>query len=203
MLMVSSVTGLLMSSVTGSLLCSASTVAWLPKTGARRKTATWLPSPEVELRGGDVASPTTTSTQEASEETLRDYLQDAANVRTFHVQGWRWHTMSVAREAERLQKFALRLEAQGRDITNDDLPRLQQAADYVVNFNLKALHRVEAMFFPWIRQRMNESPVADAGMKTALSHVMDDLQKDQRKLAALGESIVSVLSRVPFISILG
>ena len=202
MLMVSSVTGLLMSSVTGSLLCSASNVSWLPKINlARRRrdgSGGLLPPKTMEdivlvddLRGGGLGSSAVADV--SSEEIMREYLEDASEVRKFHIQGWRWHTMSFAREAERLQKLALRLAAadQHQQTQETDMSSLQQAADYVVNFNLKALHRVEDMFFPWIRQRMNESPVADEGMKLALSNVMDDLQADQRKLAALGETLMS------------
>ena len=222
-----------MSSVTGSLLCSASTVSWLPKLKSvvRRQRLQRLrpgnhhphenvPVDDLLLRGGGggggLAPPATTTTATAdSKETIRQYLQDAAAVRKFHIQGWRWHTMSLARETERLQKLALRLAAvaeqqgQGTSLTappeggnnhrdhnnnnsnGNNMASLEQAADYVVNFNLKALHRVEAMFFPWIRKRMDESPIADDGMKMALSQVMDELQADQQKLAALGERLLT------------
>jgi len=177
MLLLSSVRGFLMSSVTGSLLCSASVISWIPKRELLKR------QPLDDIRGGGVA-PSTSATD--LDDVVQQYLQDPDQVRKFHIQGWRWHTMSVAREAERLQKLALRVEQDP-----DSLESLRKAADYVVNFNLKALHRVEKMFFPWIRKQVNESRDADAEIKMTLRKVMDDLQQDQKSLATLGESIVS------------
>lgn len=120
-----------------------------------------------------------------AEDTLRRCLLEAKEAGKFHVQGWRWHTMSVLREAQRLQKLAKNMEG-GQEL---DVTRLQKAADYVVDFNLKALHRVEAMFFPWMRQRMGDSKIAQPEMVKAFNSVVENLEKDQRRLAQLGKSI--------------
>jgi len=193
MLLLPLVRGLLISSVTGSLLgSSASAISWLPQTIKRRQILKKPLSDDYHvLRGGESSLASPPPTIISADDLVRQYLQqDATKVRQFHIQGWRWHTMSVAREAKRLQKLAQRIVEQPNGNDNDNLESLQKAADYVVDFNLKALHRVENMFFPWIRQRMEESNVADATTKRALRVVMEELQQDQKKLACLGESIV-------------
>jgi len=143
---------------------------------------------------------------EAAESIISRFLSaNSSNKNKFHVQGWRWHTMSVIREAERLQKLALQQQQQQQqsDATTD-VTRLQQAADYVVDFNLKALHRVEKMFFPKMRQWMKDSASGGADSEEASSpgaeiiqafdKVISDLEQDQKKMAELGKKITHSLS---------
>jgi hypothetical protein len=104
----------------------------------------------------------------------------------FHVQGWRWHTMSLVRESDRLHKLARTLE---ESCQLDDLPALKKAVDYVVGFNMKGLHRIESdLFFPWVRKMTTVFP--DAGVAGALGAVMDQLEHDRRMIEILGDSLV-------------
>lgn len=99
----------------------------------------------------------------------------------FHIHGWRWHTLSLARESGRLLQLANRSELSQAD-------SLQEAADYVVGFNLKGLHKIEAdLFFPWMREKLSAIP--DALVSEAFKGVMDELESDRRIVAELGESI--------------
>jgi hypothetical protein len=180
-------------------LCSASVVSWplafgLSQIAAPPKTSK---NPvDLLLRGGSSTSSTATATAAPhkrvldAEETLRRLLTNESDVRggKFHVQGWRWHTMSVMREAERLQKLAHKMDSCHEQL---DLVQLRKAVDYVVDFNLKALHRVENMFFPWMRQRMGESKVARPETKEAFDAIVGHLEEDQKRLAELGRRIVS------------
>ena len=163
--------------VSSNAICVATAVSWrltpfyVPKTAGGAAAATFV-------RGGNVSS--------NAEDTLRQYLQEAGQAGKFYVQGWRWHTLSVKREAERLQRLAEQMESEGVD-----LPRLRKAADYVVDFNLKALHRVEAMFFPKMRDWMKDSKEVKPEVISAFKEVLSSLEADNKKLAALGKSIVS------------
>ncbi|CAB9497660.1 expressed unknown protein [Seminavis robusta] len=173
-------------------LITASSISWRPVFGLTVARTTPQPTTTVTTvpRGGSSSCQTSSKVQQA-EETLDRVLEDAKDQdKKFHVQGWRWHTMSVLRDAERLQALALRT-------TGDDLSQLQKAADYVVDFNLKALHRVENMFFPWMRQHMQESKTAQPETKQAFNAIVENLEADQKRLAELGKSITQTFSNRP------
>ena len=83
---------------------------------------------------------------------------------------------------------------------------LKQATEYVVGFNLKGLHKIEAdLFFPWMRNKLTTSSMIQAAATTtttktkttttdlvnAFGSIMDHLERDRQKVAKLGESIVS------------
>lgn len=125
------------------------------------------------LRGGDATS-----------EEIRTYLDSAQNSRleNFHIQGWRWHTRSLVREAGRLHQLASRTNV----ITATEL---KQASEYVLGFNLKGLHKIEAdLFFPWMRAKLtSEAPRQE--LRAAFASVMDQLESDRRMVAQLGDAI--------------
>jgi len=155
---------------------------------------------------------------ESAEETIRRYLnstssrqrQDNDDVdvqHEFHIQGWRWHTMSLAREAGRLQKLARKLQQDSElagiaVVPETDLAALKKATDYVVDFNMKGLHKIEKnLFFPWVRQKVATSlmkgSLAAGGddeydVPAAFEVVMDRLDSDRCNIEKLGKSLVSV-----------
>jgi hypothetical protein len=138
---------------------------------------------------------------------IRDFLasqdEGLTDMGKFHVHGWRWHTLSLVRETKRLQKLAeryqIRLSSDEEDASTSgattnkkDAPHpLKQAADYVVGFNLKGLHRIEAdCFFPWMREKI--SSLTDGNdVSKAFSTAMDQLEENRKSVAKLGKSIVS------------
>ncbi len=119
---------------------------------------------------------------------IRSYLDsnggtDATGRRgAFHIQGWRWHTQSLVRETDRLHRLASRTNV-------DSAAKLKEASDYVVGFNLRGLHKIEAgLFFPWMREKLTSS--APRGeLRAAFASVMDQLEDDRRMVEELGDSI--------------
>jgi hypothetical protein len=128
----------------------------------------------------------------AAEERISRYLEESKEKGgNFHVQGWRWHTMSLGREAGRLQKLASRMQASCRV---EELPALRMAADYVVGFNMKGLHKIEKdLFFPWVREKFNA--IGESDVAKAFSVVMDQLESDRKTIELLGTSLVSFVDR--------
>ena len=128
----------------------------------------------------------------AAEERIIRYLEESTeNGGKFHVQGWRWHTMSLVREAGRLQKLTLRMQSSCRV---EELPALRMAADYVVGFNMKGLHKIEKdLFFPWVRGKF--TAIGESDIAKAFSVVMDQLESDRKTIELLGSSLVSFVVR--------
>ena len=109
-----------------------------------------------------------------------------ASIEQFHIQGWRWHTMSLVREAERLARMARRFQSYEVAAWNP----IASAVDYVIGFNLKGLHKIEAdLFFPWMREKL--MAIQEKDLALAFGIVMDELENDRQRVAQLGESIVS------------
>lgn len=146
----------------------------------------------------------------AAQATIQDYLDRHRNrsdedvSRDFYIHGWRWHTMSLAREATRLQKLALRLQAQPQE-SDEDMSSLKKAASYVVDFNMKGLHKIERdLFFPWVRKRVakDQASAASADMAKAFDVLMDRLDDDRSKIERLGASLVSATITASFFRML-
>lgn len=135
-----------------------------------------------------------------SEATLRNYLESSSSSSSsppsgkFYVQGWRWHTMSLVREAGRLREFAQNLSSSDAEAADTDkLSALKTATEYVVNFNMKGLHSIEKdLFFPWVREKTcNAVEDKDKDVCQAIKNVMDELESDRQKLESVGASLVS------------
>lgn len=156
----------------------------------------------------------------AAEARITDFLESNRSKRRkknsdedderFYVQGWKWHTMSVIREAGRLQQLARKLELmmqqqQAARLSCDDSSlssleeedllssSLRRASDYVIGFNMKGLHKVEKkMFFPWVRLKLEELGGCESEeVVDAFRSVMDQLESDQRTMEKFGASLVS------------
>ena len=113
----------------------------------------------------------------------------------FHVHGWRWHTASLIREARRLCNLAQRAQLAESGKALDDMTQaLHQAADYVVGFNMKGLHRIEAdLMFPWMREKLTTDRSMPVEASKGFANAMSQLERDRKKLAALGQAIVSLM----------
>jgi hypothetical protein len=134
------------------------------------------------LRGGEEDA--------SSERLISQFLSenDGTSLDDFHVHGWRWHTMSLVREAGRLRNLAQRSSSTIE--TKAIIQPLKQATDYVIGFNLKGLHKIEAdLFFPWMREKLTSVDKQD--LSDAFATVMDRLESDRQLVEQLGESIVS------------
>ena len=81
---------------------------------------------------------------------------------TFHIQGWRWHFMSLIRDSRRLERLASHLANIIREEEDDDsesvaagLDALHRAANYVINFNMAGLYRIQSgMFLSFLREHL-------------------------------------------------
>jgi hypothetical protein len=138
------------------------------------------------------------------EQVIRQYLKqlnDTPSLQDFHIQGWRWHTLSLIREAERFSDMAQRF--QNKPVQERE--PLIQATNYVIGFNLKGLHKIEAdLFFPWMKKKLmaigvdnndgNDGSTHNKNLSKAFEHVMNQLETDRKLVAKLGESIVSFIS---------
>jgi len=136
------------------------------------------------LRGGS-------SLQHAAEETVEKYLAEdrtAASKEKFHVQGWRWHTLSLVRDARRLETLALRQLTAGAP-EGVEIARLDKAAKHVVDFNMAGLHRIEnELFFPWMREKLCAGN-AEEHVRDAFREILDSIDEDRRHVAKLGEAV--------------
>jgi C4-dicarboxylate-specific signal transduction histidine kinase len=130
--------------------------------------------------------------REGPESVIAKFLSNKkASLQDFHIHGWRWHTMSLVREAERLSSMAQRFQTK----PVEERHPLQQAADYVIGFNLKGLHKIEAdLFFPWMKEKL--TAIQERELSQAFATVMDELEKDRKTVAKLGDSIVSLTNQI-------
>jgi hypothetical protein len=81
---------------------------------------------------------------------------------TFHIQGWRWHFMSLIRDSRRLERLASHVANIIREEDNNGndsesvaagLDTLHRAANYVINFNMAGLYRIQSgMFLSFLRE---------------------------------------------------
>lgn len=126
-----------------------------------------------------------------AEAEIQRYLDSSAEKGDFHIQGWRWHTMSLAREASRLGRLAERLQ---NTVTTKDLECLRDATDYVVGFNMKGLHKIERdLFFPWVRKKLASWGHDDTRFAAAFGFLIDQLDQDRKTIETLGKALVREL----------
>lgn len=148
----------------------------------------------VSQRGGETIESTSHETSAATavtsyEEVISKFLtsrgkslSSSSLLKRFEIQGWRWHTKSLVRDARRLHSLAQRT-----DLKNVEF--LKDASDYVVGFNLKGLHKIEAtLFFPWMREKLTTN-MGKPEVAQAFSSAMSVLETDRRVVARLGETI--------------
>jgi hypothetical protein len=139
--------------------------------------------------GGETKSSLSSSVDATHEENIHKFLSsqsrnyESSLLEQFQIQGWRWHTKSLARDAGRLQKLASKTELKSTKILKD-------ACDFVVGFNMVGLHKIEAtLFFPWMREKLTggtrDKPELSAGFASA----MDALERDRKEVVSLGEKI--------------
>lgn len=143
------------------------------------------------IRCDDVCSIRGTETLSRAREPIVKFLSDttpSVDVK-FHVQGWRWHTMSLARESERLQKLA---ESCSGD-SKGQYDALAKAVNYVVGFNMKGLHKIERdLFFPWVKNKVNGANNPE--LASAVGAVMDQLELRRQEIEDIGHAMLADFS---------
>jgi len=141
-------------------------------------------------RGAETKSVLSSSVDPKQEKDILKYLSsessnsDSSLLEQFQIQGWRWHTKSLARDAGRLQKLASKTEPKNAEILKD-------ASDFVLGFNMVGLHKIEAtLFFPWMREQLTGSTLDKPELYAGFSSAMDALERDRKEVASLGEKIL-------------
>jgi len=111
--------------------------------------------------------------------TLSPHLTET---KPFYIHGWRWHTLSLVRDAGRLEKLAVKLMK-----SNSKCENIEKAAHHVIDFNMKGLHSVESeLFFPWIRTKI-EYVGNEVGQ--ALECVLKEIEEERYHLENLGYAL--------------
>lgn len=142
------------------------------------------------LAGGETETASQVPPSPSYEEEIRRFLASKRSdspsslLEQFHIQGWRWHTKSLARDAGRLHRLALKTDVKTAETLKD-------ASDYVVGFNMMGLHKIEGnLFFPWMREKlMGDFRETSSELSTGFSRAMDALETDRRWVAQLGKTI--------------
>uniref|UniRef100_A0A7S1TYY3 Uncharacterized protein n=1 Tax=Phaeomonas parva TaxID=124430 RepID=A0A7S1TYY3_9STRA len=144
------------------------------------------------LAGGAFRRPA--SLQDTLEESARRYIgfgdaMASAPVslmeRTFLIHGWRWHSRSVARDANRLQAAAKEEErAWKKGADQADLvasfERLEQGYDFLWNFSFTQLRAIEMdLYFPWLRKNLPRS----------VHPQLDAFERERREIETVGRKL--------------
>jgi hypothetical protein len=120
----------------------------------------------------------------------------------FLIQGWRWHTLSLIRDLERLRRFSEDFSSNlsaGR-VGEDDWKQFQSASDFVIDFNMGALYRIEEKtFFPWLQKKVLASSMSryipDAEsvkeFRQAFGVILEYLAEERNKVKSIGQTLVS------------
>ncbi|KAL3795717.1 hypothetical protein ACHAW5_004487 [Stephanodiscus triporus] len=89
--------------------------------------------------------------------TKRDEIVEEDD-RPFHIQGWRWHSMSLIRDSRRLERLSRHLANITKDRDDEEssfgFEALERAANYVINFNMAGLFRIQSVFLNFLRKHL-------------------------------------------------
>lgn len=112
----------------------------------------------------------------------------------FHIQGWRWHWLSLLRDSVRLTELTRKFGAnydQDRDSSS-----LQQAVDHVI-FNYKALERIESKtFFPWLRDKLLNKKLLGGDTTDAFSVIIHQIDQEKQVVDQIATKMKTELQRL-------
>lgn len=78
--------------------------------------------------------------------------------RKFVINGWRWHTMSAIRDLDRFSRVIEHLLSRDSTVNAAEAARLSGCHEFVFNFNIAGLHRVESeLIAPFLRSNLPAS----------------------------------------------
>ena len=173
-------------------------------------------------------------------DTLRLFLRSTpTSPLVFHIQGWRWHCMSLIRDAKRLERLSRHLatlttkssDIGGNSNNNNEeetaaagFKALLQATDYVINFNMAGLFRIQSdMFVTFLRKHLcdkaslgramtgssyldynsNEqlgNDVDVAVVADAFRTVIDSMDTHRRRSQGIGNELILLASKTSTLS---
>ena len=110
------------------------------------------------------------------------------NEHSFYIQGWRWHTLSLVRDAKRFQRLTQRLlSIEHSDETGKSV--LEKAISFVVDFNYRGLKGVEQdVFFPWLRDQFSSADPVDV----AVHSLLKQLDKEKTEINNMAKTMVCI-----------
>lgn len=122
--------------------------------------------------------------------TIRKFLEtNPPKSDKFYIQGWRWHTLSLIRDTDRLANYVRVVLG---NPTTEKMDSTQRAVNHVVDFNLKGLYRIEDdVFLPWLRTKLLSSDhIESEEVKQAFQTVMDGVDHDRDRVKKMASSLV-------------
>ena len=121
-------------------------------------------------------------------EILNSFVSSSYNEdeHSFYIQGWRWHTLSLVRDAKRLQRLTQRLiSLEHSDETGKSA--LEKAISFVIDFNYRGLKGVEQdVFFPWLRDQFSSTDPVDG----AIHSLLQQLDKEKNEISIMAQTMV-------------
>ena len=125
--------------------------------------------------------------------------------------------MSLSRDAKRLQRLANHLlsnDGSGDDYDIDGFNALQEASNYVINFNMAGLYRIQSnMFLKFIREHLcdedsirefidnDDNDVLDETTE-AFNRLVDMIDAYRIQSERIGRELVSILFAIMYIIII-
>mmetsp|Transcript_10404 Transcript_10404/g.21745 ORF Transcript_10404/g.21745 Transcript_10404/m.21745 type:complete len:346 (-) Transcript_10404:19-1056(-) len=112
-----------------------------------------------QLRGGDFDG-----IDDKTASLIHRFLEPSATKAAdkFYIQGWRWHVMSLIRDAGRLERLAKYLSRKNDEANSPGFTALNEAAHYVVKFNMAGLYRIEStLFVKWLRDHLCNTQILE------------------------------------------
>ena len=134
--------------------------------------------------------------QSTIESSISDFLNDfpSSTRNEFHIQGWKWHTLSLIRDSKRLERLAHELLNENiitddSDNDNDNDNPLEKATKHVIDFNMKALHKIEKeLFFPFLKQKLStpkDPSIIPKDVQSAFENVISDIENDRNYISKI------------------
>ena len=116
------------------------------------------------------------------------------NDRQFLINGWRWHTASALRDLERYSVVIRKIEATSDiDGSDEEDPlvsiknRVISCYNYVCDYNLKALMKIESeLFFPWLQRLL---PSASRPLMSEIIQEQAEAKEISKQIGQLCKSL--------------
>lgn len=120
-----------------------------------------------------------------SDENIITQFLSSSPIEKFHIQGWRWHTLSLVRDCSRLGTLMKHL-LDSTSYDGDSSDATIKAVDHVIDFNLSGLQRIENdLFFPWLREKLTKGNEISSDVKQSFGNILDIVDEEREKVEEL------------------
>ena len=130
--------------------------------------------------------------------------------RQFLINGWRWHTASALRDLERYSVVIAKIEAASQSVidqvkekkANEEIKnRVVSCYNYVCDYNLKALIKIESeLFFPWLQRLL---PTGALPLMSEIMQEQADVRILSNQIGILCKSLSGDMDDIRAIRIIG